>query len=284
MAVFNNVGLTGAFRRCGRKGPAGCVAFSAEREGKPMKSLNWGELIRPVASAGVAEAVLRRLGELIGSGVLRPGDRLPSEQELARHFGVAPMTVRNALQVMRDLGILVTTRGRGAGTFVGHDIHEKLWYRGTDLPTISEFDDFTTWRTAVSGECCAIVARSATPEEVGELRSLAGSADSERGSIAVYRFADAAFHLRVAELTRSPRLLMAEQQIQDYLTRALAGGGPRSDPERLDAQLHTGIIEAIEMGWSEAARQRLAEHARATFDVMVGVGGVRQDGPPGEHE
>ncbi len=252
-----------------------------EQMGYPVELPKWDELIRPVASAGVAEAVLRRLGELIGAGVLRPGDRLPSEQELARHFGVAPMTVRNALQVMRDRGILATTRGRGAGTFVERDIHEKLWYRGSDLPTVSEFDDFTTWRSAISGECCAIVARTASPGEMSELRALASVADAERGSASVYRFADAAFHLRVAELTGSLRLLTAEQQIQDYLTRALAGSGPRSDPERLDAQLHTGLIEAIESGQPEAARQRLHEHARATFDVMVGVGGVRQDETPG---
>lgn len=193
------------------------------------------------------------------------------------------MTVRNALQVLRDRGILVTTRGRGGGTFVNTDVLAKMVYRGKDLPTVSEFEDFTKWREAISGECSALAARFATAEEIAELWDLAAAADAELRSSALYRFADAALHLRIAEIAGSARLLTAEQQIQDYLTRTLAGG-PRSDPGRLDAQLHTLIIRAIADGQSEVARQRFKEHARATFDVMVGVGRVRPDDSDEHHE
>ena len=68
-----------------------------------MSGSKWDELIQPIESTGVTEAVLRRLGELIGAGLLEPGERLPSEQEFAQLFGVAPMTVRNALQAMLSL-------------------------------------------------------------------------------------------------------------------------------------------------------------------------------------
>lgn len=244
-----------------------------------MEEPQWGELLQPVVSAGVSEAVLRRLGELIGSGVLQPGDRLPSEQELAQHFAVAPMTVRNALQVMRDRGILKTTRGRGAGTFVESDIREKLLYQGNDRPTYAEFDDFTVWRETVSGECCARVASRISPEELDEVRELAAFVDGGECSKEEYRFADAKLHIRIAELTGSARLLSAELQIQDYLTRALAMEGPRSNPNRLEAQRHHRIIEAIAEGSSEDARHRLREHARATFDVMIGLGRIRFEDP-----
>ncbi|KIP52807.1 hypothetical protein SD72_06155 [Leucobacter komagatae] len=58
----------------------------------------------------------------------------------------------------------------------------------------------------------------------------------------------------------------------------------RPSRSRLDAQLHTLIIRAIADGQSEVARQRLKEHARATFDVMVGVGRVRPDDSDEHHE
>lgn len=237
----------------------------------------WDELLHRVESTGVTEAVLRRLGELVGAGVLRPGERLPSEQELAQLFGVAPMTVRNALQAMRSRGIVYTTRGRGSGTFVADDIQSRLFSAESGLPTYSEFADFNTWREAISGESCALAASLATEAEVAELRALEQFVDGDSCSTKEHRFADARLHIRIAELSGSGRLHQAELQIQDYLTRTLTYEVPRTNPNRLQAQRHTRIIDAIEARDADAARAELKRHARATFDVMIGLGRLRPD-------
>ncbi len=52
----------------------------------------------------------------IASGELSPGTRLRSERDLAAHYGVAYGTVRRAMQVLREKGLIVTIHGRG--TFV----------------------------------------------------------------------------------------------------------------------------------------------------------------------
>jgi GntR family transcriptional regulator len=49
----------------------------------------------------------------IDRGVLGPGDRLPSEAELIRHYGVARMTARQAVQELRDAGLVVAEQGKG---------------------------------------------------------------------------------------------------------------------------------------------------------------------------
>lgn len=242
-----------------------------------MEEPKWDELLQPIQSAGVAEAILRRLGELIGSGVLRPGDRLPSEQDLAQLFGVAPMTARGALQAMRARGILHTTRGRGAGTFVADDIRTRLLSGGADLPTKAEFADFNVWREAISGESCALAAERVTSEDLAELRDLAQHVDGDDCAVEEHRFADARLHARIAELSGSARLHAAELQIQDYLTRALAYDGPRTNPNRIEAQRHDRILDAIACGDAEAARAALKAHARATFDVMIGLGRIRPE-------
>ena len=56
------------------------------------------------------------LRQQIGSGVFRPGDRLPSEGMLVRTYGVSPMTVRRAINLLIDQDVVSTSRGRG--TFV----------------------------------------------------------------------------------------------------------------------------------------------------------------------
>jgi GntR family transcriptional regulator len=52
----------------------------------------------------------------IARGTLRPGDQLPSESQLVNRYGVSPMTVRRALNILIDQGIVTAEQGRG--TFV----------------------------------------------------------------------------------------------------------------------------------------------------------------------
>ena len=55
----------------------------------------------------------------IQSGELRPGARLLSERDLATHYGVAFHTIRNAMKVLRQRGLIISVHGRG--TFVRED-------------------------------------------------------------------------------------------------------------------------------------------------------------------
>lgn len=58
-------------------------------------------------------SILRRL---IRSNILRPGDMIPSENELCEHFGISRSTVRQALNTLSDEGLII--RRRGKGTFI----------------------------------------------------------------------------------------------------------------------------------------------------------------------
>src|SRR6516162_141031 len=55
----------------------------------------------------------------IAAGVLVPGDRLPTEHDLAAWFGVSRMTLRHALAELARRGLVTRTTGRHGGTFVG---------------------------------------------------------------------------------------------------------------------------------------------------------------------
>ena len=60
----------------------------------------------------IANAVTER----IAAGVYRPGEQLPTESQLRDEFGVSPMTVRRAVNILLDRGLVTTTQGKG--TFV----------------------------------------------------------------------------------------------------------------------------------------------------------------------
>ncbi|CAG0928400.1 Mannosyl-D-glycerate transport/metabolism system repressor MngR [Thermoflexales bacterium] len=56
------------------------------------------------------------LRQSVAAGVLRPGDQLPSESQLCQRYGVSPMTVRRAMNILVDQGVVTAEQGRG--TFV----------------------------------------------------------------------------------------------------------------------------------------------------------------------
>lgn len=236
----------------------------------------WSKFLVPVTDAGVAESIVRQLGELLASGVIRPGERLPSELELTEQFEVAPMTVRNALQALREGGLIDTRRGRHAGSYVREDIATAIGAQLGAVPTAEEFTDFIVWREAVSGEASARAAQWIDDAASAQLRQL--SAECHRlssGSAQDYRFADAGLHLFIAELAGSARLVSAEQSIQATMTRTLQHVVIPPNEERFHSQGHDDLVDAICRRDPSLARQRLSEHVRSSLNLAIGLRYVR---------
>src|SRR3990170_4088956 len=72
----------------------------------------------PIRQGSAVAETVARLGQAIALGLLRPGDRLPAETQLAAALGISAVTLRGALAILREAGLLETRRGRGGGTFV----------------------------------------------------------------------------------------------------------------------------------------------------------------------
>ena len=76
-----------------------------------------GELALPSLDPSSDRAVFKQIADhlrdAIEHGTLRPGDKVPSESQLIKHYEVARMTVRHALQVLQSEGLTVAEHGRG---------------------------------------------------------------------------------------------------------------------------------------------------------------------------
>ena len=62
----------------------------------------------------LSEQVVKTIERQIMSGVYRKGDLLPSEKELTENLGVSRITVRKALSILSEMGIMETSKGRGS--------------------------------------------------------------------------------------------------------------------------------------------------------------------------
>ncbi len=227
----------------------------------------------PLQVEGAVERIVRRLGEAIGSGLLQPGERLPSELELAASLDVAPMTLRQALAILRDAGYVETRRGRGAGTFVVADLAEPLG-NARRVPTHAELRDLVDWRRAVSGEAAFLAAERADADLRARLVTAAALAEtSALGTFAGYRLADCGFHLAVAETTGSSRLVAAETAIQAAYGEILGSlpGSDSTEAVRASTLGHAPILDAIVAADAAAAREAMVSHVEATYDWIVGL-------------
>jgi DNA-binding FadR family transcriptional regulator len=233
-------------------------------------------LLAPIEPTGAVEQVVRRIGEAIGAGLLAPGERLPGQVELADTLGVARMTLRQALAVLEDAGLLEMRRGRTGGAFVAADPPPPA----LDPPTAEQLRALTDWRRAVSGEAAALAAERRTAGELDALRSAASAVEAAAGDAVAFRRADARFHVLIAELARSRRLVAAEANLQVELGEVLTITPGPARARRVSQAGHEPIVTAIEAGDADAARAATIRHVEATHDWVRGLArGLRRKAP-----
>ncbi|MGY2874363.1 GntR family transcriptional regulator, transcriptional repressor for pyruvate dehydrogenase complex [Marmoricola sp. URHA0025 HA25] len=131
--------------------------------------------IEPVARA---EHIAGRLAEAIQVGLILEGEKLPSELQLADELGAAPVTLREALAILRERGLVETRRGRGGGTFVrgsgapsGAGLsREELLRQRLVAFSVHDLRELGDLRRAISSMSAALAADRALPHEVSGLR------------------------------------------------------------------------------------------------------------------
>jgi DNA-binding FadR family transcriptional regulator len=228
-----------------------------------------------LAGAGRAEQVAQRLTDAIVLGVLVPGERLPSEAELARRFGVALVTAREGLGILREAGLVETRRGRDGGSFVIESPAPHAALVRSRLRGLSqvELSDLAVYITAIAAACADGAAERSAPADDERLRNWLDAADFS--SPAEARRNAGGFFLELAVLSQSTRLVREQIRLQAEFgpvlwlgmtdpalrdrtaatTRSIADAIAARDGESARAQV-TGLIRSI-AEWLLAARARL---------------------------
>src|SRR6478736_129205 len=178
----------------------------------------YAAVFAPLEAQGRADAVARRLGEAITLGLLPDGSPLPSESDLADRFGVATVTVREALGALRQDNLIRTRRGRGGGSFVktpddGGRRALLLRLRRTGL---GELRDLADHYAAISAMAAQLAAERADESDVRRLSALAASCDESPTSTG-RRQGEGNFHLELAASAQSARLTREEMALQSEI-------------------------------------------------------------------
>lgn len=113
-----------------------------------------------------AERVRRLLQERISTGLLRPGERLGAERDLAAELGVSRSTVRQALAALERAGEVRRVPGRGGGTFVRRQKVERDLSRVVGVPALLRAQGMTSGSRVVSTGIVAADGQTAEALEI----------------------------------------------------------------------------------------------------------------------
>jgi DNA-binding FadR family transcriptional regulator len=225
----------------------------------------------PVREGSAVAGTVERLGRAIGMGLLRPGDRLPPESRLAEDLRISPVTLRNALTILRGAGLLETQRGRAGGTRVSANTSAELVAGADALPTEASLNDLADYRLVVEGGAAALAARRATAEQLGYLERLAAEM-LELGDFESWSERDTLFHLIVADASGSQRIVTQVAEIRAEVYRvAKLGAVPQPTVELADRE-HAELLRAIAARRPEPARKAMERHVESTRALWLGLG------------
>lgn len=222
-------------------------------------------LITQVRPANAYEESVQRLLQSIRLGMIHPGDRLPSERDLAAMLKVSRDTVREALSTLADAGYVVSQRGRYGGTFVVDELPDPS---PTDaVITADEVADVTALRRVLEiGAAREAASRELTAEERSSLaRALE---DCTNAPTTDHRRIDSRLHLLIAELSGSPSLVPLSANMRTRMN-ALLAAIPVLEPNIAHSnEQHARIVNAILAGRPQAAAKAMSEHIEGSAALL----------------
>jgi GntR family transcriptional repressor for pyruvate dehydrogenase complex len=205
--------------------------------------------IDQIDRAPAYQALADHLRDQIASGVLRPGDRLPTEPQLSARTGLSRSTVREALRLLASQNLIVTTRGVTGGSFVAQPTPAQLGdllSTGMRLLMTSGTVSIEQWlelRHTFEVPAAGLAALRRT--EV-DLTGLADTLrDPDRTPLSALVSAHRTFHLVVATATGNPLYELITAPLYAPANELAVGDcAPAGFWQQVDAD-HRAILQAI---------------------------------------
>lgn len=228
----------------------------------------YGALFQPIGDEGRAELVERRLFDAITRGHLRAGERLPSEADLARSLGVAPVTVREALLAIRGRGLVVTRRGRNGGSFVAEHA-DPISFARDAVRTSSRLAlrDLGSHYAAITAACVRLAARRADVSETQQVRRRLERLD-ELEPEQQQRLLDDA-QIELVALSQSARLTREQMKLQAEISPFLRLVAHVEAGRYRQAEHLAEVIDAVEAGDHEQAVERTERMVAELIDALI---------------
>ncbi|WP_119078724.1 FadR/GntR family transcriptional regulator [Chitinophaga alhagiae] len=218
----------------------------------------------PIAQRTMADVVEKELREYLKKKSFKPGDALPSENELAEALGVSRNVVREALSRLRMLGMIETKKRRGMilstpdilGSF--ERVLDPLIIDDSTLQDIFEL------RLTLEMGLADILYLRKTKKDIEELEAIAKSQDP-RGKGQAFRINnEIAFHGKIYRMTGNETLTRFQNMLLPIFGYVIS----LEKVPQIGKVSHIDLVNILKDGTKEEFRQGMLEHLKPHFNRL----------------
>lgn len=240
--------------------------------------------LRRVTKLSISEAIAQQIMDLIASGDLKPGQRLPSERDLCVNFGAGRSSIREALRCLSIVGVLNARVGEGTsvaadgGKFLGKIMEWRLITEKHDIENLLEV------RVGLEGVAAGNAAVGASQAEIDSLLELVTRMKSAVDDKKEFANLDLEFHISIAKASGNAFLIDLVSMIRGQLARVLSKVLLLPNARPLSLREHIAVVEAIKRHDPDGAREAMHAHLEAALRRYRQTGEFRDERPAKERK
>ena len=227
-------------------------------------------VIKPIKKMSTAAKVFETLYEMIASGQFKRGQKLPSQDELARQLGVSRNTLREAMNKLYAMGLLSSRQGVGTVVESPDPAEYLSTLDGRFLLDSLSVREFIEARICIEQTALRLAVARAGPRDINHLRSIIDNQKLafEKGDMEEFTRQDAAFHLALTSLSGNRVLMKFLRTIQDMLHRFISEVSRLPGAVNEAMHFHRRVTEAIAAKDADRAEREMVSHL---FDVVCRI-------------
>lgn len=219
-----------------------------------------------VTAEKLAQSVSKQIELLILRGILRPGERLPAERDLAERMGVSRPSLREALEALEEKGLVVSRPG--SGVFIAEVLGSA--FSSALIELFASHDeavyDYLDFRRDLEGLAAERAARRGSDTDLAVIATIFGKMEAahQKRNPADEAALDAQFHMAIIEASHNVVMLHMMRSMFDLLRQGVFYNRMMMFKNRMTRDMlldqHRAINTAIQARDAAAARAAVAAH------------------------
>ena len=215
------------------------------------------------------QKVVKQVQDIIRDGLLRPGDMLPPERELAERLHVSRGSLREAILALESMGLVEPRHGEGT---IVRDLSAAPLVNQLSVMLVQKralVGELLEFRLMIEPTLAARAAANATEEEIAHLEEILSrqQAKIDQGELAIEE--DSKFHYAIAQAARNSVVLKVLDVFMDYLrdSRELSLQVEGRPQKSLNS--HRRILNAIARKNPAAAEKAMRRHITTIEGLLL---------------
>ncbi|MDF2503007.1 FadR/GntR family transcriptional regulator [Clostridium sp.] len=205
-------------------------------------------MFSPIKNTKVYEQVIIQIKEMISKGILRKGDKLPSERELVEKLGVSRTSIREALRALEIIGLVESRQGEG--NFIRDNFENSLFEPLSVMFMLQKSStlEIHQVRVMIETETASLAAKNVTDEDIVVLQGLIDKLKNSNDELE-RSLSDKNFHYKIAECSRNfliNNILRSVSSLMDaFIVNARMVIVNEKEAREVLVEQHENILQAL---------------------------------------